>query len=58
MKTNLRRRLVKQAYENVKDVDLDETEWMFAYLDELIDLVLNECIDVKTEAIKRKFGVQ
>lgn len=58
MKSELRKRLIKEAFERVKDLDLHEEEWMYAYFDSLIDIILRECIDVKPEAIKRKFGVK
>ena len=58
LKSNLRKRLIKEAYHRVQHLELDEAEWMYAYLDELIDLILHECIDNKAEAVKRKFGVK
>lgn len=57
LKSNLRKRLVKEAYERVQHLDLPEEEWMYSYLDELIDIILRECVDIKPEAVKRKFGV-
>lgn len=57
MKSNLRKRLVKEAYQRVQHLDLPEEEWMYSYLDELIDIILRECVDIKPEAVKRKFGV-
>lgn len=58
MKSELRKRLVKEAFEKVKDLDLSEEDWMYKYLDCLIDIILRECIDIKPEAIKRKFGIK
>lgn len=57
MKSDLRKRLLKEAYQRVQHLDLSEEEWMYKYFDELIDIILRECIDIKPEAAKRKFGV-
>lgn len=58
LKSDLRKRLLKEAYQRVHHLDVSEEEWMYKYFDELIDIILRECIDVKPEAIKRKFGVK